>query len=43
MFYNINTTEDVNKVKKEIFHQYNRTPLKHESVDISENLSSVLP
>ena len=36
-------TEDVNKVKKEIFHQYNRTPLKHESVDISENLSSVLP
>ena len=35
-------TEDVNKVKKEIFHQYNRTPLKHESVDISENLSSVL-
>lgn len=36
-------TEDVNKVKKEIFHQYNRTPLKHESVDISANLSSVLP
>ena len=35
-------TENVNKIKKEIFQQYNRTPLKQDSVDISEKFSSIL-